>query len=431
MGLKVGIIGVGAFAREFIPLFMAHPQVDEVGVTDVVPERVTRAQSDFGIRTAYGSEAEMLAADIDAVAIFTQRHLHGPSAIRALKAGKHVYCAVPAAVTLDELHQLTELVAQTGLTYVLGETSYYYPSTIFCRRRFRAGDFGRFVYGEGAYYHDMAHGFYEAFQHSGGAEWKRAAGFPPMLYPTHSTSMVLSVTGARVTSVSCLGYLDRHEDEIFRVGANDWDNPFSNQTALCRTSDGGMLRVNEFRRTAGPRGPHGGVIGSIYGTQGVLEQNSRHSIWWEHEESATTEAELLKRFTCDKAYIRTEEWLERQRTGAQEEFFSGKAPEHPTDALPPSFTGLLDGHMGSHQFLVHDFCRAASAGKQAPNNIWDAARYNAPGIVARDSALAEGEMMPVPDFGEMPKGFSKVADIDGSDDGSVKQAHQMAPKQGA
>src|SRR5690606_28053551 len=98
------------------------------------------------------------------------------------------------------------------------------------------------------YLHDMSVGFYEAFQFSGGPEWKATASFPPMLYPTHSTSMVLSVTGARMMSVSCLGQVDEHEDGVFDPEISLWNNPFSNQTALFRTSDGGMCRTNEFRR---------------------------------------------------------------------------------------------------------------------------------------------------------------------------------------
>ncbi len=49
----------------------------------------------------------------------------------------------------------------------------------------RAGAFGDFVYAEAQYYHDMDH-FYASFQRSGGAEWRRVAGVPPMHYPTHS-----------------------------------------------------------------------------------------------------------------------------------------------------------------------------------------------------------------------------------------------------
>jgi hypothetical protein len=98
----------------------------------------------------------------------------------------------------------------------------------------------------------------------------QVAGFPPMYYPTHSVSILLSVTGARATHVSCLGYADREDDGIFQVGENLWDNRFSNETALVRTSDGGMCRFNEFRRIGWKGISSVGM--SLYGTKASLEQ---------------------------------------------------------------------------------------------------------------------------------------------------------------
>src|SRR5690606_15488080 len=154
-------------------------------------ERRQKEAKRFGIRQVYASLDELIRSDADAVVLMTQRWMHAPQAIKALKAGKHVYSAVPAATTLEELSELVETVKATGLTYMMGETSYYYPATLYCRKRFAAGDFGQFVYGEGEYLHDMSVGFYEAYQYSGGENWKSTASYPPMLYPTHSISMIL------------------------------------------------------------------------------------------------------------------------------------------------------------------------------------------------------------------------------------------------
>ena len=82
------------------------------------------------------------------------------------------------------------------------------------------------MYGEGEYLHDMSHGFYNAYQRSGCPDWKKTASFPPMFYPSHSVSMVLSVTGARMVDVSCLGFVDQHDDGVFRAGVSQWGNEY-------------------------------------------------------------------------------------------------------------------------------------------------------------------------------------------------------------
>lgn len=392
--MKIGISGCGAFADCFVPLFKAHPLVRVVAVADILPERAHKMASRYGLTETYASHEELCASDVDAIAIITQRHLHGPQSLEALRAGKDVYCAVPAASSVEDMQALVQAVEETGLIYMTGETSYYYPSALFCRQQYENGEMGDFVYGEGEYLHDMAHGFYEAFQHSGGDDWQKVAGFPPMFYPTHSTSMVVSTTGQHLTSVSCLGYQDRHDDGIFGPGKNHWDNPFSNQSALFRTSGGGICRVNEFRRVG--HGAGNCVRASLYGTKGSFEEQGNALFWTTLDREKRDMTEELDCGT-NPAHSTPD-----SKEGQQEDFFTGTAPIHPTERLPESFLGLPNGHYGSHQFLVDDFVRALHQRKLPPNHVWNAARYVIPGLIAHESAQREGESLAIPDLGGSP-----------------------------
>ena len=395
--IKVGILGTGSFAHSFIPLFKSHPLVRSITFAEKNQERLAQTSVLFSVPEVFTSFDDLLKSDCDAIAIFTPRDTHAPFAIQALRAGKHVYCAVPVGVTVEEIAELEATVRETGLTYMLGETSYYYPSAVFCREMWKRGLFGRFVYGEGEYMHDMEHGFYEAYQNSGGPEWKRAAGMPPMLYPTHSTSMILSVTGARLTQVNCLGQADQHSDGIFAHGANHWDNTFSNETALFRTSDGGMARINEFRRVGHFGGPS--VRLSIFGTLGCFEEQVHDEVWVNHNLEIFPVTDILR---CATITSNNREKQHASLTGTQEDYFSDVAPVHPIWRLPQEFKGQPNGHYGSHQFLVDDFIRACVTGSLPPNNIWSAARYNLPGLVAHQSALQEGASLSIPDLGDAP-----------------------------
>lgn len=395
MGLKVGFCGSGMFARHFIPLFQAHPDVDEVVLSDLNPEVLKEKAEKFGIERTFASHDELCKSDVDAIAIFTQRWLHGPQAIQALKAGKHVYSAVPMGVTLEEIEEIVKLTKETGLTYMQGETSYYRPQTIYCRERFAKGFFGDFVYGEGQYYHDLSHGFYEAFERSGGENWKSTASFPPMLYPTHSVSHILSVTFSRMTKVSCFGYVDHHEDGVFRKDLSLWQCDQSNQSALFRTADGGMGRINEFRRTGA-----GESRMSIIGTLGAYEEQTENGVWTRVEET----------YHEDVSWVRhTKEGLtiNEDNIGDLPREFLGKkhlnaSKAHPVQRLPKEWVGMPNEHEGAHQFLVLDFIQAVQSGKLPPNHAWISARYNAPGIVAWESAKREGELLSIPDYGMPP-----------------------------
>ncbi len=115
-------------------------------VTDLLPERADElAGSEQLAGHSRRASTTLLASDVDAIALFTQRWTHGPLAVRALRAGKHVYSAVPMAVSVEEIAAIIDAVGETGLVYMMGETSYYNPATVFARQKLAEGAFGRRV----------------------------------------------------------------------------------------------------------------------------------------------------------------------------------------------------------------------------------------------------------------------------------------------
>lgn len=396
---SIGVCGTG-FGAPFAELFQAHPGVSEVVLADLDQARLTETAAHLGVSRTVRTFDELLASDVDAVGIFTQRYMHGPQAIAALKAGKHVYSAVPMGVTREELEEILDLVRKTGLTYMMGETSYYYPATLYCRQQFQKGAFGRVFYGEACYYHDMED-FYGIFARSGGDDWKRIASFPPMLYATHSVSMLVSVTGERMTSVSCLGSRDETDDGIFREEVSQWGNPFSNQTALFETSDNGMARINEFRRIGWHTG--NSVHLSLYGTEGSYEEqsgiNGPTQIWVTPQRGESFDLRPL--LACNDTIHQDERTRHLEGLSEHEriDFLSGLSQVHPRNRLPAEFKGKPNGHLGSHQFLADDFVRAVNTGELPPVHAWEAARYTLPGIIAHESSMRGGERLPIPDLG--------------------------------
>ncbi|MBO5755224.1 MAG: Gfo/Idh/MocA family oxidoreductase, partial [Clostridia bacterium] len=204
--MTVAMIGCGRFAKFFVSLFKAHPVVKKVYVCDLKPERAEQYSKDYDVEIIGSFEEALASKEINAVAIFTQRFKHGPMVIEALKAGKHVYSAVPCSLKVEEIKEIERLVRETRLTYSMGETGFYRAPAIFCRQEFAKGTFGKFTYGEAQYNHDIRN-MEDSFRSSGGDDWRRYAGIPPFFYPTHSTSMVLSaMPGERAVKVTAFGF---------------------------------------------------------------------------------------------------------------------------------------------------------------------------------------------------------------------------------
>lgn len=398
MTFSLGIIGAGQFAGQFATLFDLHPGVSRVSITDLLPERAAELAGRLGNGTTHDSFHAMLEdSSIDAVALFTQRWTHGPLVVQALEAGKHVYSAVPMAISQDEIKSIVELVTRTGLTYMMGETSFYNPATIYARQRYAAGDFGRVFYTEGDYVHDMDLGFYDAYRYSGGERWKETASYPPMLYPTHSIGGVLGAIPTHAVSVSCIGVRDDRADGVFDKDVSMFGNDFSNASALFELADGGVMRINEMRRVGYPSHIRESRF-RYFGTEASFEQLANVAVFQTKEgiQDVTGLVSTSSTMSLDDPS------LADISPALRDAFVSGHAPVHDIDRLPKEFEGVHNGHEGSHHFLVDDFVTAVNTGILPPVNAWVAARFTLPGIVAHQSALQGGVRLEIPDFGEPP-----------------------------
>jgi predicted dehydrogenase len=395
--MKIGVIGTGQFARSFISLWQLHPDVEAVYVTDLIPERAAEHVERYQIAGSFETAEDMLASDVDAIAVMTQRWTHGQWVLKALEAGKHVYSAVPMASVADEIEAIVRKVEETGLIYMMGETSYYNPAVVWSREKIAAGELGRVFYSEGDYVHDMDNGFYNAYRYSGGEGWKSEAS-----YPTHAIGGVLGALPTHATSVSCIGIPDDRGDGVFDAEVSRWGNTFSNMSALFGLADGGVMRTNEFRRVGYWKGHESRF--RFYGTESVMEQTGDGATW-----SVKTEGEDYAKGAVhdisDLFYTHSHQVPEGfgdVDPALMQSFASGLATVHDTSRLPKEFEGAHNGHEGSHHFLADDFVRAVTTRTQPPVNAWVAARFTLPGVVAYESAKQGGVRLPVPDLGDGP-----------------------------
>lgn len=410
--IKIAIIGCGRFCTYFVPLFKAHPSVEKVYVCDLKRERAEEYSKKFGVDIIDSFEEALASDKINSIAIFTQRTKHGKMVIEALKAGKHVYSAVPCTTDIDEIIEIKELVEKTRLTYSMGETGYYRAPAIFCRREFKKGTFGKFAYAEAQYNHDIRN-MELSFQSSGGDEWRKYAGVPPMFYPTHSTSMVLStMPGVYAKKVVAFGYKESPRTDIYGTdGQNLYNNPFSNTAMLLELSNGGIARISE-NRCVGWRAPET-YISQFYGTEGGYEFSvARHHLTkWNEEDIKNNEpytrvvmTDVTKELQPPEIYDAIVENYQAAAQRLADGWGYGLSyPVQPTERLPKEFDGILNAHNGTHHFLIDDFCRAYDTGKLSPTNIWEAARWNIPGLTAHQSALKGGQTMDVIDLGTPPE----------------------------
>ncbi|TIU97329.1 MAG: Gfo/Idh/MocA family oxidoreductase [Mesorhizobium sp.] len=119
MTVKWGLIGASTIARQFVINAIRAQQNSEIAaVMSSSPERATAYAKENGIPLAVSTLDELLGSDIDAVYISTTNELHLEQALAAIRAGKHVLCEKPLALTSADARTMVAAAKAAGI--VLG-----------------------------------------------------------------------------------------------------------------------------------------------------------------------------------------------------------------------------------------------------------------------------------------------------------------------
>ncbi len=364
--VRVGIVG-GRFGATF--QFHEHPNCTVAAVSDLRADRRAALKKAYRCNQSYDSLAELLRdPQIEAVFLATPAPDHVAHVIASLQAGKHVLCAVPAAMSLEECAALREAVRTSGLTYMMAETSYWQQATITARKFYQEGKFGTIYNTESMYHHA---GLETLWFENGKPTWRH--GLPPMLYPTHCTAHLIGVTGERLTDVSCIGWGDG--DPLLKN--NPYHNPFWNETAQFRTNRGHTMQVQVWWKGA----HRGGERARLYG--------DKMSFFYPDPNGLSA------------VVVRAGQQTEKDSGGferALPAFENFTIPEWWATDLLPAPLRHKSGHEGSHTFITHEFIDAILHRRRPAVDIYEALAYTAPGIVAHQSALKDGERLKVPNF---------------------------------
>jgi predicted dehydrogenase len=89
--------------------------------------------------------------DIDIVDIGVPTHLHHDIALAAAKAGKHIFCEKPMAVSYDQAKEMFEAARENGITHYLNHNYRRCPAVRLAKQLIDDGKIGRIFHWRGAY----------------------------------------------------------------------------------------------------------------------------------------------------------------------------------------------------------------------------------------------------------------------------------------
>ncbi|MBZ0302542.1 MAG: Gfo/Idh/MocA family oxidoreductase [Anaerolineae bacterium] len=361
--INVAIIGLG-FGAEFIPIYQHHPHTNMYAICQRTRSRLDEVGDAFGIDVRYTDYQELLQdPNIHAVHINSPIHEHARMSVAALKEGKHVACTVPMATSAEECRQIIEAQQASGKKYMMMETVIYSREFLYVKELYTNGKMGRIQYLRATHQQEMLGwpGYWE--------------GLPPMHYATHVVSPCLALAGHDAESVTCFGSGRIQEHLIPK-----YNSPFAIETAHIKMKDSDLVAevMRSLFNTARQYRESFDVYGSKMAFEWPLIEHEHpvvHIGESPHLVSVLDFAHLLpeeiQRFTTKGVYGGEQQHLS---------FIQGA------------------GHGGSHPHMTHEFVMSIVEDREPFPNARQAANWTCVGIMAHESALKGGQMMPLPEF---------------------------------
>jgi predicted dehydrogenase len=261
---RVGTVGYGWAANAIINAINAGPLGHVTKVCSSRSLDAAELSARYGVPiTTYTDYAAMLAEpDLDVVAVCSYHRLHKEQVVAAARAGKHVICEKPLALTLGDLREVQRVVHDAGIKLCVCFEARFSSQCRATKSVIDRGLLGQLHYGEVDYYHGIGP-WYPGFS------WYRTArdGVSSLLLAgCHALDAFLLYMGGDVDEVFC--YSTKSASPVFAP----YEYP-STSVVMLKYADGRMGKVASVVDCFEPYYFHTHLVGS----EGSLLDDKFHS----------------------------------------------------------------------------------------------------------------------------------------------------------
>jgi UDP-N-acetylglucosamine 3-dehydrogenase len=142
--LGICVIGAGDMGNRHLDAWKRVEATRLVATSDVQQERAETARERVGAERAYRHYQDAIEAEgVDVVSVCVPSSLHADVSVHALRAGKHVLCEKPAALTLEDADRMAEAAAESPARLAFGFCRRFGPEIGDLRQAVSDGEIGR------------------------------------------------------------------------------------------------------------------------------------------------------------------------------------------------------------------------------------------------------------------------------------------------
>jgi len=127
--IGIGVVGAGGFAQAvLLPALKAAGGTEAIAIASAGGATARRVGEQYGFRIATADADEVIRhADVDVAFVLTRHDLHAPYVVRALEAGKHVFCEKPLALSRADVDAIAAARAASRGDVMVGFNRRFAP----------------------------------------------------------------------------------------------------------------------------------------------------------------------------------------------------------------------------------------------------------------------------------------------------------------
>lgn len=328
--VKVAVIGCGKIAQvRHIPEYSDHPAAVLAGFYDLNFQRAKELADNYGGKAYRTVEDIMADPEIGAISVCTANSTHAEIAIEAMKAGKHVLCEKPMAMSVDDCERMVRVSKETNRILMIDQNQRLTAAHQKARQMIAEGELGEVIT------------FRTTFGHSGPETWSIDANQGVWFFDKtkavmgamadlgiHKTDLIQYLLGQQVveTTAKVMTLQKRYADGE-KIGVDD------NAICLYTMSGGAVGTMTASWTYYGPE--DNSTI--IYGTKGILRiyDDPKYAMTWNTPDGETRYYDLEKIQTNDN----------QTKSGVIDEFIrcitEDKKPEISGESVLPAMRAVF------------------------------------------------------------------------------------------
>ena len=142
--IRYAVVGLGHLAQvAVLPAFKNAANSQLIAIVSGDEEKRKKLGKKYRLEHVYSyDEYDRALAEVDAVYIVVPNHLHREYAVRAAKAGVHVLCEKPTAVTEEDCEAMIEAANTAGVKLMIAYRLHFEEGNLEAVRLARSGDLG-------------------------------------------------------------------------------------------------------------------------------------------------------------------------------------------------------------------------------------------------------------------------------------------------